>query len=139
MKNLLRTTLYLSVFAFAGILFQISCSNSDDPNQITNTTQIDKIIYSKNIGGIIELWTCNYDGTNQTQIPITLPTNVSINNNIQGATVKLSPDGQKVFFVTVNDNTNSYSIFSCDITGSNVQEIVTNASNLFSLEIGSAN
>ena len=142
MKNFLRSTLYLSVFALAGVIFQISCSNSDNQiqNQNMSLVQVNKLIYFKNTGTAsgLQLWTCNYDGTTQTQIPISLPINVYINNNNQGATPRLSPDGQKVFFVTLNYTTNNYSIYSCNINGSNLQEIVT-SSNPEYLVIGSAN
>ncbi|WP_298303963.1 hypothetical protein [Flavobacterium sp.] len=127
MKNLLRSTLYLSVFALAGILFQISCSNSDNDNKTQSTSQINKIVYLKNIASSLQIWTCNYDGTSQSQIPINLPTNVSISYVNQGASPRLSPDGLKVFFITITNPTSgaSYgSIYSCNIDGTNVQEVV---------------
>jgi len=125
MKNLLRSTLYLSVFALAGILFQISCSNSENSNPQKTTTQLNKIIYSKQVGSDIQIWTCNYDGTNQTQIPITLPANLIVNNNNSQATPRLSPDGQTVFFVVLNTTTSLWSVYSCDITGNNLQQVVS--------------
>ena len=127
MKNFFKTTLYLSAFALAGILFQISCSNSDIQNSTQNVSQINKIIYAKNISGQneIQLWTCNYDGTNQTLIPVSLPANREINTQNVRSTPSLSPDGQKVFFVVTNTTNNFHSIASCNIDGSNFQEIVT--------------
>lgn len=139
MKNLLKTTLYLTVFALAGVLFQISCSNSDNQILSTNSTPIGKIVYTKNVSDYYQIWTCNYDGTNQAQIPINLPANVQFNYwtgfNASSATdhtnVKLSPDGQKVFFATVtNPNQNKYfSMYSCDIFGNNLTEIVIQGAN----------
>jgi hypothetical protein len=137
MKNLLRSTLYLSVFALAGILFQISCSNSENNATQTPTNQLNKIIYSKQVGTQIQLWTCNYDGTSQTQIPISLPTNVTVNTNNLQATPRLSPDGQKVFFVAFNTVTSLWSVYSCDLTGTNLLEIVAPVSNP-NLTIGNA-
>ena len=64
MKRLLKSTLYLFVFAAAGILFQISCSADSSS---TNSTSLGKIVYTKKVNTDIEIWTCNYDGTNQTQ------------------------------------------------------------------------
>ena len=127
MKNFFKTTLYLSAFALAGILFQISCSNSDIQNSTQNVSQINKIIYAKNISGQneIQLWACNYDGTNQTLIPVSLPANREINTQNVRSTPSLSPDGQKVFFVVTNTTNNFHSIASCNIDGSNFQEIVT--------------
>jgi len=139
MKNLLKSTLYLTVFALAGILFQISCSNSGIQNSTQSTTQIGKLLYAKNIAGTneIQLWTCNYDGTNQTLIPISLPANIEINTNNVRATPYLSPDGQKVFFVTLNTTNGFHSIYSCDISGANLQAIVSPSTyNL--IEIGGA-
>lgn len=139
MKNFFKTTLYLFAFAFAGILFQISCSNSDIQNSTQNVAQIDKIIYAQNISGQneIQLWTCNYDGTNQTLIPISLPPNREINTQNVRSTPCLSPDGQKVFFVVTNTTNNFHSIASCNIDGSNFQEIVTPAA-YHLIEIGGA-
>ena len=123
MKNLLKSTLYLFVFALAGILFQISCS-SDSIS--TSSTPLGKIVYTKRAGGLLQIWTCNYDGTAQAQIPITLPSNVnfnfwSTNNSAISASdetsVKLSPDGQNVFFATVTNpgsGSQYFSIYTCD-------------------------
>ena len=137
MKNLLKSTLYLFVFALAGILFQISCSNSDNTNQTQNTSQLNKIIYSKQVGADIQIWTCNYDGSSQTQIPIALPTDVIVNNNNSQATPRLSPDGQSVFFVGLNSTTSLYAVYSCDITGNNLQ-IITPPVSTANLIIGNA-
>lgn len=125
MKNLLRSTLYLSVFALAGILFQISCSNSDNKNVTNNVTALqNKLIYTVfNYSTGQTIWTSNYDGTNPTQVPITLPTNISFNNVNGNADAKLSPDGQKIFFIVVNNSTGGNEIYSCDINGSNLQQV----------------
>lgn len=145
MKNLLRSTLYLAVFALAGILFQISCS-SDSIS--ANSTPLGKIVYTKRSGGPVQIWTCNYDGTAQAQIPITLPSNVYFNfwttnnsaiSNSDETSVKLSPDGQNVFFATVtNPGTGSqyFSIYTCDLSGNNLTEILTQASGQDPLVIG---
>ena len=144
MKNLVKSTLYLTVFALAGILFQISCSS----DSITPSS-VGKIVYTKRIGLDTQIWLCDYDGTNQTQIPLNLPSNVLLNyvyneNSTFGGdetSVKLSPDGQKVFFETVtNPNGNRFfSIYSCDISGSNLTEIVTEGFNQNPLRIGGVN
>jgi Tol biopolymer transport system component len=145
MKNLLRTSLYLTVFALAGILFQISCSADSN---VTNAAPLGKIVYTKRVNGQLQIWTCSYDGSNQAQIPITLPTNVSYNFFLASTTssgfadctyVKLSPDGQKVFFATVTDPFQAnyhFSIYSCDLSGNNLTEILTQASGEEPLVIG---
>ena len=139
MKSFLNKSLYLLAFVIAGIVFQISCSNSDETAAVQNISQIQKIIYLSQQGiGPIELWTSNYDGTNQTIIPITLPANVGFSTmNSNRASIKLSPDGQTVFFIGFNNATNSYAIYSCDISGGNLQEVVApSTSNV--LELGGA-
>lgn len=76
MKNILKSSLYVFVFAAAGIMFQIACSNSDDSN--LNATAINKVIYIKNMGADLHIYTCNYDGSNQTEIPLDLPAGIGI-------------------------------------------------------------
>jgi Tol biopolymer transport system component len=140
MKNLLRSTLYLSVFAIAGILFQISCSNSDSvKSNNLNSTPIGKIVYVKTVGLNKQLWTANYDGTNQNQISVNFPSNVTFSYVSNGTHPRVSPDGQKIFFVGVNSSgsTSHASIYSCDINGTNLQEIVP-VSNNEDVEIGVA-
>ncbi len=137
MKNFFKTTLYLFAFAFAGVLFQISCSNSENSVPQNSTNQLNKIIYSKQVGSEIQIWTCNYDGTNQIQIPIALPANLIVNNNNSQATPRLSPDGQTVFFVAFNTTTTLWSVYSCNISGNNLQEVVPPVSNA-NLIIGNA-
>jgi len=144
MKNLLKSTLYLSVFALAGILFQLSCSADSNA---TNATPLGKIVFTKKVAGVVQLWTCNYDGTAQTQIPVTLPANVYFNNWVSNNTsvggdecnVKLSPDGQTVFFATVTNPTTAnkfYSVYSCDLSGNNLTEIITQPTGNDPLVIG---
>jgi hypothetical protein len=138
MKNFFKTTLYLFAFALAGILFQISCSNSDSENEnnSVNSTPIQKIVFAKRAPSDWQIWTCNYDGTNLTQIPINLPPNVVFNFSNLQTNVRLSPDGQKVFFVCL-DNNAGYVIYSCDINGSNLQ-VVTTVNNASNIELGGA-
>src|SRR6478672_12397926 len=136
MKNLLRSSLYLAVFAIAGILFQISCSSD---SLSPNSTPIGKIIFTKKVGTQLEIWTANYDGSGQTQVPVILPANVYFNYAFGEQTsfdgdsshVHLSPDGQTVFFETINDptGTRSFSIYSCDVSGNNLTEIVNGGTN----------
>jgi Tol biopolymer transport system component len=119
MKNLLRSTLYLCVFALAGILFQISCSSD---SMATNATPVGKIVYEKGDG----IWTANYDGTAATQIPIVLPANVSFFFGTLGSSISVSPDGNTVFF-TCSNAANSFTateLYSCDITGGNATAVV---------------
>lgn len=125
MKNFFKTSLYLAAFAFAGIMFQISCSNSDEAAQANASG---KIIYTlKDAGEVQSIWTCDLDGSNQAQIPITLPAGkrfYRLMGTADHTNAKLSPDGQTVVFTLQNIGDNSAFIYSCDISGENMQELV---------------
>jgi len=142
MKNFLKTSLYLATFVLAGIMFQISCSNTENETSSTASTSIGKLIYVKQaingIGGVT-LWTCNYDGTNATQIPVALPSNLAFSSINGDARPRLSPDGQKVFFLLsdFNDEYITTSIYSCDIDGQNLHEIMS-ATNTETYYLGGA-
>lgn len=140
MKNFLNSTLYLFVFAFAGIVFQISCSNDDaSKSNVVNNSPMGKIVYIKSTGVSKQLWTANYDGTNQTQIMVNFPPNVNFVQVTNGTQPRISPDGQKIFFVGIDNSggTAHVAIYSCDSTGNNVQEVVP-ATNSEDIEIGNA-
>lgn len=124
MKNVLNTTLYLFVFAAAGILFQISCSNEDSKNNtVVNAVPLGKIIYVKTLSVTNQqLWIANYDGSNPTQIMVNFPPNVRFNQVTNGIQPRISPDGQTIFFVGVNST--GAAIYSCDSNGNNVQAVV---------------
>ena len=134
MKNLLRSTLYLSVFALAGILFQIGCSNSDT-QKTTNTISQNKIICTAANQGVQSFWICNYDGTNLTQIPITLPPNVGFDITSEIGNGKLSPDGTKIFFRATNLLNGNNNIYSCDITGNNLQLVTSISAQVFTFDL----
>jgi len=134
MKNFIRTSLYLGVFALAGIIFQVSCSSSDAAQAPTDINQIGKIVYAKEEVPVT-LWTCNYDGSEQTQIPVTLPANVEISISSWSKHPRVSPDGQTVFFAADNTSTFEKYIYSCNIDGTNPQAIVQGTN---SFEIGNA-
>lgn len=51
MKKNLQTIFSLAVFAFEGILFQVSCSNSDRPAEATTTLQSKFIYILQGAGG----------------------------------------------------------------------------------------
>lgn len=129
MRNFFQSALYLTVFAIGGIVFQISCSNSDfDDNNINNinSTQVGKIVYETGDA----IWTANYDGTNATQIAITLPANVNFNFGSVSSSLSISPDGSKVFF-TCSNTTYTYlvtELYSCDVIGGNAVQVIASPS-----------
>ncbi|MGL2967244.1 hypothetical protein [Flavobacterium sp. XGLA_31] len=119
MKNLLKSTLYLFVFALAGILFQISCSSD---SVATSSTPVGKIVYEKGDG----IWIANYNGTNATQIPIVLPANVSFLFGTVHSSISVSPDGNTIFFTCAN-TANTYvttELYSCNINGGNATLVI---------------
>ena len=137
MKNLLKKALYLSVFAIAGVLFQISCSNDEASK---SSLAANKLIYTRqSSGNQPQIWISDYDGLNQVQIPITFPSNVEISTlNNNGSSLKISPDGQKIFFVGFNTGTNLSSVYSCDVNGNNLQQIIA-PSTFEVIELGGVN
>ena len=123
MKIFFKTSLYIFVFAFAGIMFQIACSNSE----VQSLTSTDKLVFTQLDSSGQSIWICDGDGSNLIQIPITLPSNFQLNLTNGTASPRLSPDGLKVYFV-VNDLSGTLArglLYSCNIDGSNVQQIVS--------------
>ncbi len=118
MKNILKNSLYLIAFAGAGILFQISCSAEDSTTLVTN-----KLIYTVFNPSGQSVWTSDYDGTNLSQVPITLPATIEFNTTNGNADAKLSPDGTKIFFIVYNTVSGGNETYSCDLNGANVQQV----------------
>ena len=127
MKKLLMGSIALTMFAISMIVFQLSCKKeANAQTTTTGLTQLNLLVFTKlnktTVPGVQEVWTANLDGTNQKKISITLPTNLSIGDN-----VRLTPDGKTIIFEGV-DYTNSYSlIYSCSIDGSNLKKIIDNS------------
>lgn len=116
----------LSTFAIALTLVQMSCSKTDAQTPLSNPTQVGKILFGRNVSGGYEIWSVNYDGTNAAPISIDLPPNVFLVSNVDSKGIKVSPDGQKLFFIggTIENNYQRASVYSCNLDGSNVQQIV---------------
>lgn len=125
MKKLILGSISLFLFSLSIILIQISCSKTV-AQQNNNSNQVGKIVFGKYIPGGYEIWIANYDGTNAAPIPITLPPGVQFNLDVDSKGVKVSPDGQKLFFIAgqIINNYYQYSVYSCNIDGSNVQQII---------------
>lgn len=89
----------------------------------SSSTQLNKIIYEKyptsSPAYSAEIWTANYDGTGQTKINIVLPSGLGIAGD-----AKLSPNGQTVFFEVGNSTTFKFYIYSCNLDGSNVRQVI---------------
>lgn len=136
MKKLLMGTLVLTLFAISFSLVQISCSKTNAQTSSVNLVQLNKVAYARSISGSdVQIWTVNYDGSNDTQIPVVLPATVHISNDQTSFGIKLSPDGQKLFFIGYDTSTTPYStsIYSCNIDGSNVQAITSSSTVILKL------
>jgi Tol biopolymer transport system component len=129
MKKILLSSIILFLFSVSIVLFQISCkkeavadvavSSAGGSNLgvilFIKTVQNDKPNLSK------ELWTANYDGTNQKKINITVGTGKIIESGF------LSPDG-KIVFVAFQEKLSNNDIvintYSCSPDGNNLTRIL---------------
>lgn len=121
MKNLLLGAIVLLIFSLSLLIIQSSCSKSEArPPSVLN--QLDKLIYKTDDR---KLWICNYDGSNATQINLTLPSGVVVDWNYPRFSIKLSPDGQRIFFSGHNIVTNVGLLCSTDISGNGYIQIAS--------------
>ena len=126
MKKVLLSSIILFLVSSSILMIQISCSKNSTA-QVTNaTSQIGKIIFVKSWSVGAEIWTANYDGTSASQIPITLPTGITVDGDCCTASLSISPDGQKIFFpiLDMTSGTAQNALASCNIDGSNFNLIV---------------
>ncbi len=145
MKNLFRGAILLTCFAIAISLVQISCSKTEaqtNSNNQAGLAQLNKILFTKNtVSGEPQIWTANYDGTNATLIPVALPTDIHIAGELYTHSVRLSPDGNTIFFSGYNATvaTNFNAIYACNIDGTNVREIIpSDVGNSVQIRLGGA-
>ena len=97
-------------------------------NGSTGNQQINKIIFTKlntSIAQRFEIWTANYDGSNQTKLNILMPTGFQCGGD---GDVRLSPNGQKVFFTSTQFSNSTTHIFSCNIDGTGLIRIIDGTS-----------
>ena len=140
MKNLFLGSVALLLFAMAFTIVQSSCSKTEAQSNSVTITQLNKIIFGKmnpTTSNPLEVWVADYDGTNATQININLPSGVMISSELYTFSLRLSPDGQTIFFGGFNTTTNLYGIYKCNIDGSNVS-LITNGVANESLRLGGA-
>jgi len=142
MKKLLLSAATLLAFSLSIIIFQVSCKKEAKASTSTTSqpTQQNKILFLKDVyGGNVsgnkydsaELWSANYDGSSQQRVNIALPSGYVI---VLSQTVKLSPDGKTIFFDAFSpgnnypDTSTPWSIYSCNLDGSNVHLVVQGTS-----------
>jgi hypothetical protein len=114
------------IFTLSLLIIQVSCQKSIAWNTEAST-QLNKLLFTTSDR---KIWTCNYDGSNVTEINLNMPTNYKLQLNIPSFHVVLSPDGQKVFYnanplvTNPNDPPVPLRICSSDISGTGFSEIV---------------
>jgi hypothetical protein len=122
MKKLLMSSVVLIAFSLAIIVFQMSCKK--DANAQTaqgGITQLNKLIFFKNPPPFssLELWKCNYDGSNALKINVNLGAGVVFGKSAP----VFSPDGKKIFFTAGKPNlpdqiAKDVTLCSCNSDGS---------------------
>ena len=105
MKKLFIGSVILLLFSLSILVIQSSCSKTDAQN--STSTVLNKLLFVTGNGGVtMKLWSSNYDGGNVTQVNLALPVGVRVDYNYPGFSIRLSPDGQKLFF-RASDSTGS--------------------------------
>ena len=121
MKKLLFGSVILLLFSLSILIIQSSCSKTEAQN--SNITQLNKIlIVSGNAGVTQKLWSANYDGSNLNEIVFAMPAGVRAGYNAEF--IKLSPDGQKIFFQGYEIVSGRSGIYSANLNGSGVVEVI---------------
>ena len=130
MKKLLLGSIVLSTFALSVTLVQMSCSKLDAQQNrpLTPTEQLNKIIYfTEYESANPKIWIANYDGTGAIQVPLVLPANIKFDATVNYRTLRISPDGQTIFFAATDKTQPLFnsSIYSCERSGKNVKLVLT--------------
>lgn len=123
MKKIFKSTLVLIFFSLSIVLFNASCEKEANAQTNTLPQNVGLIIFKKNGDQPNEVWTSKYDGSTQTKITIS---SFPANGNVDPKTIRLSPDGMKIFFVMYIPSTQVQSIFVCNIDGSGLINVVDN-------------
>jgi hypothetical protein len=95
--------------------------------------QQSKIVYM-NYKGSGQIMIANSDGSGAQAVSYTLPYPAATNVNPPA----MSPDGKTIFFNTTGLNGNEYGVYSCNIDGSNLKQILTPPTRYDSYVIGQA-
>jgi hypothetical protein len=127
MKKILLSSIILFLFSVSIVLFQISCKKeavADVAVSSAGGSNLGVILFGKRVQNNTkdELWTANYDGTNQKKLEIPIPAARRLDN------AYLSPDGKLVVLDTYEiPNENISHTYTCSIDGSNFKEILSSA------------
>ncbi|MBC8988408.1 hypothetical protein H9X96_21875 [Pedobacter sp. N36a] len=128
MKKILLSTIVLLSFSLSILLFQISCKKEVKAESPVTSTTLNILVFTKSFpsvnGSKKEIWTANFDGSNQKKVNLQLPSGIEL----EGVPPILSPDGRTIFFHvfgTPIGNLDGSDIYSCNFDGSNVKMVIS--------------
>lgn len=111
------------VIVGAGLSVNSSGVISTTPTS-SGLTQIGKLLVVEMLPNYESaFYICNYDGSNKTMIPITLPVGRKFASSPTHG--RLSPDGKILFFEVYESSTSNGFLYSCNVDGSNLKVIYT--------------
>ncbi|WP_158994305.1 hypothetical protein [Mucilaginibacter sp. L196] len=118
MKKLLLSSVILLTFAVSLLIFNLSCKKEAKAQSSQPLAQQGKIFFIKSVSNENQLWTASYDGSNQQEINLALPTGTSVDG-----ISSISPDKKTVFVAVANGSSDD--IYTCNIDGSNLRKIIS--------------
>jgi hypothetical protein len=131
MKTLLKSSIVLMVFSLSIILFNISCEKKAEaqPNTTITTVQnVGLVFFRKDGDKDNEFWKANYDGTNQVKITVaSIPAGMEFDT----VSIRVSPDGKKVFFNLYSASLNQQNMYSCNIDGTGITKIIDKVDEIY--------
>jgi hypothetical protein len=131
MKTLLKSSFVLFVFSLSIILFNISCEKQVEAQ--TNPTvaavqNVGLVFFRKDGDKDNEFWKANYDGTNQVKITVA---SVPAGMEFDVVSMRVSPDGKKVFFNLYSASLNQQNMYSCNIDGTGITKIIDKVDEIY--------
>ena len=131
MNQIIKSSLVLLFFSASIVLFNISCEKEAEAQTQTTTTtpqNLGLILFAKDGDKYNEIWVAKYDGTAQAKITIaSVPTDADIDRS----TMKISPDGKKLFFNMYSASSGSVqNLYSCNVDGTGLTKIISNSDEL---------
>jgi hypothetical protein len=126
MKKLLLSSVIFLTFAMSLLIFEISCKKEAKAQTSPPTIQQGKIFFIKSVSNEEQVWTANYDGSNQQEINLALPAGSSVDG-----ISSISPDRKTIFVPVWNGSGDD--IYTCNVDGTNLKKIISDTgSNIIS-------
>lgn len=136
MKKLALSAIVLCSFSISIALFQISCQKNAVAASVPPQN---KIVYVVGTEPTWAFWIANTDGSNAKQIPISLPSGMTLlgPSSLDAPTASISADGKSLFFtVTPSPNPDlKFYIYSVSLDGTNLKQVLDMGSNLTNAKI----